>query len=235
MEKDYYPLTKCLIEADLNQVLDWSNSQSDCDYLMASNSNNPNLIVVTGFGPYRNYFINSSWESVKELAKLGLGDHVQLKILELPVKYSEVERKITWIWKELQPQLSVHVGMRSSSKAIALEQCGRNKGYMEKDLSGAHPQGGCYLLEGPERIESVVNMKSVCKNTSWPGLPVIHSRDAGRYLCEYAYYISLYCGSGKAVFIHVPPLSKIITAGILGQALQIIIQEALRQLNTLRA
>ncbi|KAM3925447.1 pyroglutamyl-peptidase 1-like protein isoform 1-T1 [Leptodactylus fuscus] len=200
---------------------------------MASNADSPNLIVVTGFGPYRNYFVNSSWEAVKELAKLGLGDNFQLKILELPVKYSAVEKKIKWIWTEVQPQLSVHVGMMSSSKAIALEQCGRNKGYMEKDLSGAHPQGGCCLLEGPDRIESAVNMKSICKNLSWPGVHVIHSRDAGRYLCEYAYYISLHCGSGKAVFIHVPPLSRIITAEILGQALQIIIQEVLRQLNLL--
>ncbi|CAH2274352.1 pyroglutamyl-peptidase 1 [Pelobates cultripes] len=70
--------------------------------------------------------------------------------------------------------------MMSSSKSIALEQCGRNKGYMEKDLSGVHPQGGCCLLEGPERMESVVNMKSVCKNISKLGVDVIHSRDAGR-------------------------------------------------------
>ncbi|XP_072004678.1 pyroglutamyl-peptidase 1-like protein [Engystomops pustulosus] len=198
---------------------------------MASSSNSPNLIVITGFGPYRNYFVNSSIEAVKELAKLGLGDNIHLKILELPVKYSEVEKKIKWIWTELKPQLSVHVGMMSSSKAIALEQCGRNNGYMEKDLSGAHPQGGCCLLEGPERIESALNMKGVCKNISWPGVHVIHSRDAGRYLCEYTYYISLYYGSRKAIFIHVPPLSRIITAGLLGQVLQIIIQEVLRQLN----
>ncbi|XP_069622383.1 pyroglutamyl-peptidase 1-like protein [Ranitomeya imitator] len=200
---------------------------------MASNSNSPNLIVVTGFGPFRNYLVNSSWEAVKELEKLGLGDNVQLKIMELPVQYSEVEKKVNWIWTELQPQLSVHVGMSASSKAIALEQCGRNKGYMEGDLSGAHPQGGCCLLEGPERIESAVNMKSVCKNISCPGVDVIHSSDAGRYLCDYSYYISLHCGSGKAVFIHVPPLSEIITAELLGNALRIIIQETLRQLSHL--
>ncbi|XP_069841186.1 pyroglutamyl-peptidase 1-like protein [Dendropsophus ebraccatus] len=202
-----------------------------CKCIMASDSNSPILLVITGFGPYRNYIINSSWEAVKELAKLSLGGNVQLKILELPVKYSEVEKRIAELWLDSRPLLSVHVGMMSSSKVIALEQCGRNKGYMENDLSGAHPQGGCCLLEGPERIESAVNMKRVCKNISWPGVHVIHSRDAGRYLCEYAYYISLFCGSGKAVFIHVPTLSRIITPGLLGQALQIIIQEMLRQLS----
>ncbi|OCT86779.1 pyroglutamyl-peptidase 1-like protein [Xenopus laevis] len=191
---------------------------------MASNSN---LVVVTGFGPYRNYIINSSWEAVKELSELGLGGDVELQIMELPVKYSEVMRKVCKIWTERKPLLSVHVGMASSSKAITLEQCGRNKGYMEKDLGGAHPHGGCCLLEGPERIESVINMKTVCKNISLPGIDVIYSRDAGRYLCEYAYYISLHYGQGRAVFIHVPPLTKALTSRGLAQALQHIIQEML--------
>ncbi|CAI9552318.1 unnamed protein product, partial [Staurois parvus] len=192
-------------------------------------ASNPHLVVVTGFGPYRNYLVNSSWEAVKELANLGLGDDVHLEILELPVKYTEVEKRIRKIWAELQPKLSVHIGMMASSKAIVLEQCARNKGYVDRDLGGAHPQDGCCLLEGPERIESSINMKSVCKNISWPGIDVIYSRDAGRYLCEYAYYISLYYGSGRAVFIHVPQLSKTFTTEKLGQALQKIIQMALRQ------
>ncbi|KAM4749040.1 pyroglutamyl-peptidase 1-like protein [Rhinophrynus dorsalis] len=186
-------------------------------------------VVVTGFGPYKNYIVNSSWEAVKELSRLGLGENVKLHIMELPVIYSEVMKRVNQIWTELQPQLSVHVGMVSSSKAITLEQCGRNKGYMERDLSGTHPQGGCCLLEGPERIDSAVNMKSVCKNISLPEIDVIHSRDAGRYLCEYTYYLSLHCGQGKAVFIHVPPLTKALTVQRLAKALQLIIQEVLRQ------
>ncbi|XP_063302358.1 pyroglutamyl-peptidase 1-like protein [Pelobates fuscus] len=191
-------------------------------------ASNPNLVVISGFGPYRNYFVNSSWEAVKELSKLGLGDNIEIRIMEFPVKYSEVKKRVIKIWTELKPMLSVQIGMMSSSKSIALEQCGRNKGYMEKDLSGAHPQGGCCLLEGPERIESVVNMKSVCKNISKLGVDVIHSRDAGRYLCDYTYYMSLYHGQGRAVFIHVPPLSTTWTVQKLTQSLHLIIQEMLR-------
>uniref|UniRef100_A0A8C5LZV5 Pyroglutamyl-peptidase I n=1 Tax=Leptobrachium leishanense TaxID=445787 RepID=A0A8C5LZV5_9ANUR len=156
---------------------------------------------------------------LQELSKLGLGENTDIHSMELPVKYSEV-KKVIKIWTELQPQLFVHIGMASSSKAITLEQCGRNKDYMEKDLSGDHPQGGCCLPEGPERIESVVNMKSVCKNLSRLGVDVIHSRD-------YSYYFSLYYGQGRAVFIHVPPLTTAMTAERHAQALQLIIQEIL--------
>ncbi|KAG8440705.1 hypothetical protein GDO86_006451 [Hymenochirus boettgeri] len=117
--------------------------------------------------------------------------------------------------------------MDSSAKVITLEQCRRNKGYTEKDIGGAHPHSGCCLQEGPERIESAVNMKTICKNISLPGIDVIYSRDAGRYLCEYAYYTSLYYGQGRAMFIHVPPLTNALTAKRLSQALQNIIQEVL--------
>ncbi|XP_053573594.1 pyroglutamyl-peptidase 1-like protein [Bombina bombina] len=190
-----------------------------------------NLVVVTGFGPYRNYIVNSSWEAVKEFSKLGLDKNVELKVMEFPVKYSEVEKKVRHIWTELKPQLSVHVGMVSSAKAITLEQCARNKGYMEKDLSGALPQGGCCLLGGPERIESVVNIKSVCKNIAQPEIDVIRSCDAGRYLCEYTYYISLHYGERKAVFIHVPSLKRTITAAKLAHVLRLIIKEVMSQIG----
>ncbi|KAM4678390.1 pyroglutamyl-peptidase 1-like protein [Discoglossus pictus] len=198
---------------------------------MASNTeSSSNLVVVTGFGPYRNYIVNSSWQAVKELSKLGLGENVELQVMEFPVMYSEVKKRVSRIWTDLQPQLCVHVGMASSSKAITLEQCGRNAGYKERDLSGALPQGGCCLLEGQERIESVVNMRSICNNISWPGIDIIQSRDAGRYLCEYTYYISLDLGKGRAIFIHVPPLTRTLTAERLAQVLQLVIKEVLRQL-----
>lgn len=50
-----------------------------------------------------------------------------------------------------------------------------------------------------------------------------------RYICDYTYYTSLYYGSGRAAFIHVPPLSKSVTADSLGKALQTIILEMLKQ------
>ncbi|XP_068128558.1 pyroglutamyl-peptidase 1-like protein isoform X2 [Hyperolius riggenbachi] len=126
--------------------------------------------------------------------------------------------------------LCVHVGMMSSSKAAILEQCGRNKGYTDRDICGAQPQEECCLQEGPDRITSVINMKNICRQISCPGIDVIYSRDAGRYLCEYAYYISLYYGNGRAVFIHVPQLSTTFTKETLGQALQMIIHKVLKQL-----
>nr|XP_035933385.1 pyroglutamyl-peptidase 1-like protein isoform X4 [Halichoerus grypus] len=66
----------------------------------------PSCVVVTGFGPFRQYLVNSSWEAVKELSKLGLNSdmEVELRILQLPVDYREVKQRVTRIWEDLQPQ-----------------------------------------------------------------------------------------------------------------------------------
>ncbi|XP_067411717.1 pyroglutamyl-peptidase 1-like protein isoform X2 [Emydura macquarii macquarii] len=164
------------------------------------------------------------------MSKLGLGENVDLHIMQLPVAYQKAKELVCKIWTTLQPLLTVHIGLASSSKAIIIfEQCGKNKGYKEMDVCGFCPEGGCCLLDGPERIESTINMKTLWKNISVEGIDVVFSRDAGRYICDYTYYTSLYYGNRRAAFIHVPPLSKLITADFLGRALQIIILEMLKQ------
>ncbi|KAI1235212.1 Pyroglutamyl-peptidase 1, partial [Lamprotornis superbus] len=150
------------------------------------------------FGPFRQYLVNSSWEAVKELSKRGLGENIDLQIMQLPVVYQKAKERVCKIWTTLQPLVAL----------IILEQCGKNKGYHERDACGFHPEGACCVLDGPEKIESTINMKTLWKNISVEGIDIILSRDAGRYICDYTYYTSLYYGNGRAAFIHVPPLSE---------------------------
>nr|XP_056721758.1 pyroglutamyl-peptidase 1-like protein [Euleptes europaea] len=187
-------------------------------------------VVVTGFGPFRQYLVNSSWAAVKELSKLSLGSEVDLHIAELPAAYQKAKDLVCEIWATRQPHLVVHVGLAPASKAtLVLEQCGKNRGYKERDLCGFLPEDGCCVSEGPERIESKINMKRIWRNLLAEGLDAVFSRDAGRYVCDYTYYTSLYYGNGKAAFIHVPPLSKWVTAEFLGRALQTVILQMLKQ------
>lgn len=78
-------------------------------------------------------------------------------------------------------QLAVHVGMDTSSKAIFLEQCGKNRGYLDSDVRGFQPEDGVCLPGGPEVMLSVVNMKEVCRRVAVEDVEVAFSRDAGRY------------------------------------------------------
>nr|XP_034359261.1 pyroglutamyl-peptidase 1-like protein [Arvicanthis niloticus] len=170
-------------------------------------------------------------KTLLRLSELGLGvdTNIELRTLQLPVDYREVKQRLTTIWEDFQPQLAVHVGMDTSSKAIFLEQCGKNRGYRDSDVRGFQPEDGVCLPGGPEVMLSVVNMKEVCRRVAIEDVEVAFSRDSGRYICDYTYYLSLHLGTGHAALIHVPPLSHWLSASLLGKALQVIIQEMLEE------
>lgn len=60
-------------------------------------------VLVTGFGPFRDYKINASWEAVKLLPDEI--DECKLVKTEIPVVYDTVETKIPALWKEHSPEV----------------------------------------------------------------------------------------------------------------------------------
>ncbi|XP_020939182.1 pyroglutamyl-peptidase 1 [Phacochoerus africanus] len=186
-------------------------------------------VVVTGFGPFGEHTVNASWIAVQELEKLGLGDSVDLHVYEIPVEYQTVQRLIPALWEKHSPQLVVHVGVSGMATAVTLEKCGHNKGYKGLDNCRFCPGSQCCVEDGPESIDSIIDMDAVCKRVTTLGLDVsvTISQDAGRYLCDFTYYTSLYQSHGRSAFVHVPPLGKPYNADQLGRALRAIIEEML--------
>uniref|UniRef100_A0A8C3GGJ5 Pyroglutamyl-peptidase I n=1 Tax=Cairina moschata TaxID=8855 RepID=A0A8C3GGJ5_CAIMO len=183
----------------------------------------------SGFGPFGEHAVNASWVAVQELEKLGLRDDVDLHVYEVPVEYQTVQRLIPALWKKHSPQLVVHVGVSGMATTVTLEKCGHNVGYKGLDNCRFCPGSQCCVEGGPECIDSIIDMDTVCKRVSALGLDVTVtiSKDAGRYLCDFTYYTSLYQSRGRSAFVHVPPLGKPYTAEQLGRALQAIIEEML--------
>lgn len=194
---------------------------------------NKKKVIVTGFEPFGEYTVNSSWVAVQELQRLGLGEAVDLYVCEVPVEYQAVQSLLPSLWEQHQPQLVVHVGVSGLATTVTLEQCGHNKGYKRLDNHGFCPASQCCTESGPDCINSVLDMDTVCKkvNDSDLGVAVSVSKDAGRYLCDYSYYYSLYLGQRRAAFVHVPPLGKPYSSQDLGRALQAIVWEMLKLLE----
>ncbi|XP_028328958.1 pyroglutamyl-peptidase 1-like [Gouania willdenowi] len=190
-------------------------------------------VVVTGFEPFGEHTVNSSWVAVQELKRLGLGDDVDLHVCEVPVEYQAVQSLLPSLWEEHQPELVIHVGVSGLATTLTLEQCGHNKGYKRLDNCRFCPPSQCCMDEGPDCIRSTLDMDQVCRtvNGGNAGITVSVSKDAGRYLCDYTYYTSLYLGQGRSAFIHVPPLGKPYSSQELGRGLQAVIQEMLKQLK----
>lgn len=191
---------------------------------------NKKKVVVTGFEPFGDHAVNSSWVAVQELERLGLGEAIDLYVCEVPVEYQAVQNLLPSLWKEQQPQLVVHVGVSGLATTVTLEQCGHNKGYKRLDNCSFCPASQCCMEKGPDCMKSVLDMDTICRrvNESNMGITVSVSKDAGRYLCDYTYYTSLYLGQGRSAFVHVPPLGKPYSSQELGRGLQAVIQEMLK-------
>ncbi|XP_061775772.1 pyroglutamyl-peptidase 1-like [Nerophis ophidion] len=194
---------------------------------------NKRKVLVTGFEPFGDHAVNSSWVAVQELERLGLGDAVDLHVCEVPVEYQAVQSLLPSLWERHTPQLVVHVGVSGLASTVTLEQCGHNKGYRRLDNCSFCPASQCCMEEGPDCISSVLDMDTVCRRVADSGLGVAVSvsKDAGRYLCDYTYYSSLFLSNGRSAFIHVPPLGKPYSSQELGRALQAVVQEMLTLLE----
>lgn len=77
-------------------------------------------------------------------------------------------------------QFAVHLGIARGSSVIILEQTGKNSGYIDKDVCGFCPESHCCVEGGPEKLDSVINMRAVSKEFKQAGVDVLNSRDAGR-------------------------------------------------------
>uniref|UniRef100_A0A3B4B057 Pyroglutamyl-peptidase I n=1 Tax=Periophthalmus magnuspinnatus TaxID=409849 RepID=A0A3B4B057_9GOBI len=139
-------------------------------------------VVVTGFGPFGEHTVNASWVAVQELKKLGLGSGVDLHVYEVPVEYHTVQTLVPALWEQYHPLLVIHVGVSEMATTVTLEKCGRNHGYRVRDNSGLCPDAHCCVAGGPDCIDSVIDLESVCKRVSGAGLGVAVSvsKDAGR-------------------------------------------------------
>lgn len=78
-------------------------------------------------------------------------------------------------------QFVLHLGVATGSTGIILEQTGKDLGYRDKDVRGFCPESHCCVEGGPEKLDSLINMRTVCKELNQPGVDVHYSRDAGRY------------------------------------------------------
>ncbi len=189
-------------------------------------------MLVTGFGPFMYHKVNASWEAVKEMSSLGLqhnGDEVKLVTREIPVVYEVVSKVIPELCNEIKPTLCVHVGV-SPHSCVKLEKFGRNESYNMGDINSCLPPDNVCCKGGLNKLRTVFNVNEILKCVSQKQADVVIevSEDAGRYLCDFIYYTSLYHnGSVPVLFIHVPILNKPYSKEQLGRLLKNIVETLL--------
>ena len=164
-------------------------------------------VLLTGFGPFLNHPVNASWEIVKQIKQLWSDPLINLEVREIPVVYSATSSLVPRLYDELRPILCVHFGV-SGYDAITLESSGKNREYQHLDVNGQTPPHNTCVVGGPTCIKTRFNLDAICIKycEAGTGVDLAVSEDAGRYLCDFIYYTSLYQGRAPVLFVHVPPL-----------------------------
>ncbi|ODV89991.1 hypothetical protein CANCADRAFT_1722 [Tortispora caseinolytica NRRL Y-17796] len=173
-------------------------------------------VLVTGFGPFRDYTINPSWEVAKRL-KGQLNDEITVLLYEEPIEvsYENIDELVPALWT-LRFDLILHIGVGLSGP-LRFESLARKVGYHKPDVRGnSNPICNTLWDQLNDVLYSAFDPADICSNIC----NIIPSDNAGLYLCEYLFYSSLaqaqlLIGTSsnvnskvRAAFIHVPPIEK---------------------------
>ncbi|CAI5438662.1 unnamed protein product [Caenorhabditis angaria] len=175
-------------------------------------------VVVTGFGPFRDYSENPSSIIIDELAKENL-DNITFELHKMSVAYEEVSQKVPELWETHNPDLVIHLGAHSVENTIKFEQRAFSDGYCSDDVNGCTPENnttnvccapGTILISEIDCAElaTFVNNEMNFDGNNFGGLICELSEDPGRYLCGFSYFLSLNKDAKKSLFVHVPPFTE---------------------------
>lgn len=188
-------------------------------------------ILLTGYGPFGDHKVNSSWVIVQELQSMGVthqGRSVPLVIKEIPVIYDAVHNEVPKLWSEHNPRLCVHTGV-SHYTELKVEQCARNSVFYPLDVTGKCPKNYQCEPGAPEKLETCIDVKLIADsaNKRQKEVTIAVSYDAGHYLCEFIYYKSLHIGNSPTLFVHFPTIGLPYTSTQMAIGLKHIVESIL--------
>ncbi len=168
-------------------------------------------VLLIGFGPFPGAPFNPSAVLVKALARRrrpALAEIVRSTHV-LATTYAAVDHDLPRLFA-LKPDIILMFGLAGRRRHLCIETRARNAvSVLFPDASGYRPQRGVIVpgervaLQGAAPFNDLLAALRGCRT------PACLSRDAGRYLCNYAYWRALERARGGrplVQFIHIPPM-----------------------------
>ena len=147
-------------------------------------------IIVTYFEPFGGRNTNASKEVVSLLNKY--------QIKELPVSWSKIPNLINEILSN-NPDYLFLIGEAGSYQEITVERTAHNISH-GKDNDDVNRDNAPIISDGPDTLLTKFDLSK---------LPYRISDNAGKYLCNYTYYLALsHAKTTKVVFIHLPYINN---------------------------
>jgi pyroglutamyl-peptidase len=165
-------------------------------------------VLLIGFGPFPGAPVNPSASLVKRLARRRRPAFATLDISThtFTTVYAAVDHDLPRLFAA-KPDVALIFGLAARRRQLCVETRARNAvSLLFPDVSGFRPQRGAIARGAPSSRNGNAPFGRLLSAARSRGVPARLSRDAGRYLCNYAYWRALERGSGALVqFVHIPP------------------------------
>ena len=169
-------------------------------------------VILIGFGPFPGAPFNPSTALVKALARrrrpalaeIACTTHV------FATTYAAVDHDLPRLFAQ-KPDIVLMFGLAGRRRHLCIETRARNAvSVLFPDVSGYHPQRGVIVPHGEAALRGAAPFADLLGAIRGRQIPACVSRDAGRYLCNYAYWRALeraHGGRPLVQFVHIPPVS----------------------------
>ena len=197
-------------------------------------------ILLTGFEPFYNESINSSWKVVSSFSIKN--SSVKIKKVCLPVSFNKAVAELEESVTRYMPDIVLCLGQSSSRFEINVERVAINVRHNTKpDNDGNTYKDVPVFPEGPDAYFSNLPIRQMVESVCRKDIPAIVSNTAGTFVCNTVFYAAMHLvhtkfPSLRAGFIHIPYLpcqavgktkQPSMSKEMICQALEIMIQEAI--------
>jgi pyroglutamyl-peptidase len=170
-------------------------------------------VLIAGFGPFPGAPFNPTAALAKSLARrrrpaLGGIDRIAHVF---PTSYAAVERELPDLIDRHRPDLVLLFGLAPRTPHLRIEARARNRrSILFADVDGTHPSLAI-RAGGPAALVAQARQPPLRIAARTARVPARLSTDAGKYLCNFAYWRALELArshAGLVQFVHVPNASR---------------------------
>lgn len=165
-------------------------------------------VLLTGFEPYWDYTINSSWKVACEVEKRNI-PYVEMIVRQMPVRFASVAKVLRGDFEMYHPDLILMLGQSGGSNCVKFERSALNlmdahlpdnDGFIPEDQTIDNNGESAYFTNCPiKQLLTALREKNIESKIS---------NSCGLYVCNRLYYealrISKEHSNVSALFVHLP-------------------------------
>lgn len=170
-------------------------------------------ILITGFGRFPGSPVNPSGVVAMRLAvrrRPALAETRRVAHV-FATRYAAVDRELPVLLAREKPDIVVMFGVATRSRLVRIEERARNRIALFPDAGRCRPAAQT-IASGLDGRRNPLPLSRLVTAARSAGVAAARSRNAGSYLCNYAYWRGLEAvdrpaGPAVVVFVHVPPVA----------------------------